>query len=179
MPSRPEEPKPRPRGLKQVALYTDGACLGNPGPGGWAALIRYGRHEKLLSGGEACTTNNRMELTAALEGLKALKEPCQVELYTDSEYLRNAFAEGWLEKWQKNRWRTRDGHPVKNQDLWQALLEALKTHQVRFHWVRGHAGHKENERVDREARRQAELRKAQAKAPCPPKEAQPPTLFSE
>jgi ribonuclease HI len=157
--------------LKRVDLFTDGACLGNPGPGGWAALLRYGSREKLLSGGEPCTTNNRMELKAALEGLLALKAPCQVHLHTDSQYLKRAFAEGWVERWRKNGWRTAEGKPVKNQDLWQALLKAMEGHEVAFHFVEGHSGHPENERVDREARRQA---KAQPQVPCPPKEA---TLF--
>lgn len=143
--------------MKRVVLYTDGACLGNPGPGGWAALLRYKGHERLLSGGEASTTNNRMELRAALEGLKALKEPCEVDLYTDSQYLQKAFAEGWLERWEANGWRSSGGQAVKNQDLWKALVEVLKVHRVRFHWVKGHAGHRDNERVDRAARRQAEL----------------------
>ena len=162
---------PSPR--KRVALFTDGACLGNPGPGGWAALLRFNAHEKLLSGGEACTTNNRMELKAAIEGLKALKEPCEVDLYTDSHYLKKAFTEGWLEGWRKRGWRTAEGKPVKNRDLWEALLLAMAPHRVRFHFVRGHTGHPENERVDREARRQAQ---SQAKTPCPP---QAPTLFHE
>ncbi|WP_347240790.1 ribonuclease HI [Thermus sp.] len=157
--------------MKRVELFTDGACLGNPGPGGWAALLRFQAHEKLLSGGEPCTTNNRMELRAAVEGLKALKEPCQVDFYTDSRYLQRALAEGWLERWRKRGWRTADGSPVKNQDLWEALLLAMAPHRVRFHFVEGHAGHPENERVDREARRQA---RAQAEAPCPPKAS---TLF--
>jgi ribonuclease HI len=146
--------------LKAVELFTDGACLGNPGPGGWAALLRYGEREKLLSGDAPCTTNNRMELTAAVEGLRALKQPCRVDLYTDSHYLKNAFTEGWLEGWRKRGWRTGEGKPVKNQDLWQALLEAMEGHEVRFHWVEGHSGHPENERVDREARRRAEEAKA-------------------
>ncbi|AEV15752.1 Ribonuclease H [Thermus sp. CCB_US3_UF1] len=154
--------------MKRVELFTDGASLGNPGPGGWAALLRYAGREKLLFGGEACTTNNRMELTAALEGLRALKEPCEVDLYTDSQYLQKALDEGWLERWAKNGWRTREGKPVKNQDLWQALLQAMAGHRVRFHWVRGHAGHPENGRVDREARRQAQEQKAKVQAPCPP-----------
>ena len=112
--------------LKRVDLFTDGACLGNPGTGGWAALLRYGSREKLLSGGEPCTTNNRMELKAALEGLLALREACQVHLHTDSQYLKRAFAEGWVERWQRNGWRTAEGKPVKNQDLWQALLKAME-----------------------------------------------------
>ncbi len=159
--------------MKRVELFTDGACLGNPGPGGWAALLRHGAHEKLLSGGEPCTTNNRMELKAAIEGLKALKEPCQVDLYTDSQYLKKAFTEGWLEGWRKRGWRTAEGRPVKNRDLWEALLQAMAPHRVRLHFVEGHAGHPENERVDREARRQA---RAQPKAPCPPR---PSTLFHQ
>ncbi|RDI95934.1 ribonuclease HI [Meiothermus sp. QL-1] len=145
--------------LKRVEMYADGACLGNPGPGGWAALLRYGEREKLVSGGEDHTTNNRMELLAVISGLKALKEPCRVDVFTDSRYLQGAFAKGWLENWRTNGWRRADRRPVENQDLWQALLQALGTHQVEFHWVKGHAGHPENERVDREARRQASLRK--------------------
>ncbi|GGM96730.1 ribonuclease H [Thermus composti] len=156
--------------MRRVQIYTDGACLGNPGPGGWAALLRYGHHERMLSGGEPCTTNNRMELKAALEGLKALKAPSEVDLYTDSQYLQKAFTEGWLESWQKRGWRTSEGQPVKNQDLWRELLKAMAPHRVRFHFVKGHAGHPENERVDREARRQAE---AQRGVPCP----QEGTLF--
>lgn len=159
----------------EVVLYTDGACWGNPGPGGWAVLIRDEEGETLLSGREAWTTNNRMELKAAVEGLLALKEPCEVDLYTDSQYLERAFAQGWLERWQKNGWRRAEGGPVKNQDLWQALLKAMAPHRVRFHWVKGHAGHPENERVDREARRRAEEEK-QKGLPCPPP--QEGTLFS-
>ena len=139
--------------MKRVELYIDGACLGNPGPGGWAALLRYGKHERLLSGGEAHTTNNRMELTAFLEGLKALKEPCEVHLFSDSQYLVKALAE-WLPGWQSDGFRG-----VKNQDLWEAIAEELGRHQVVPHWVPGHSGHPENERVDREARRQAEMQK--------------------
>nr|AJO70729.1 ancestral ribonuclease H Anc1 [synthetic construct] len=148
--------------MKKVELYTDGACLGNPGPGGWAAILRYGEHEKELSGGEAHTTNNRMELTAAIEGLRALKEPCQVDLYTDSQYVRKAITEGWLDGWQRNGWKTASKKPVKNQDLWQALLEAMQRHQVTFHWVKGHAGHPENERCDQLARRAAKQQRPAA-----------------
>ncbi|GLV47750.1 ribonuclease H [Thermus sp. LT1-2-5] len=161
--------------MKRVELFTDGASLGNPGPGGWAALLRHEGRERLLSGSEPCTTNNRMELKAAVEGLLALKEPCAVDLYTDSRYLERAFAERWLEKWQKNGWRTAEGTPVKNQDLWKALLAAMAPHRVRFHWVKGHAGHPENARVDREARRQAEEAKREG-SPCPPP--REGTLFS-
>ncbi|AEB11661.1 ribonuclease HI [Marinithermus hydrothermalis] len=135
-----------------VEVYTDGSA-DRFGRGGWAALLRYEGREKLLSGGEAATTNNRMELRAALEALRALKRPCVVVVYTDSQYLQKAFAEGWLERWQRNGWRTRAGAPVKNQDLWRALLEEIRRHEVRWRWVEGHAGHPENERVDREAQR--------------------------
>ncbi len=146
--------------LPEVTIYTDGGCDPNPGPGGWGAILVCGIKTKELSGAEPATTNNRMELTAAVEGLRALKEPCRVDLYTDSHYLKNAFTEGWLEGWRKRGWRTGEGKPVKNQDLWQALLEAMEGHEVRFHWVEGHSGHPENERVDREARRRAEEAKA-------------------
>jgi ribonuclease HI len=141
--------------MKKISLYTDGSCLGNPGPGGWAAILRYHGHEKMLSGADADTTNNRMEIMAVLEGLCALKEACMVDVYTDSQYLRKAVAEGWLENWQRNGWRTAAKKPVKNQDLWQRLLPLLARHNVRFHWVQGHAGHPENERCDALARAQA------------------------
>jgi len=141
--------------VKKVALYTDGSCLGNPGPGGWGAILRYGGHEKELSGGFADTTNNRMEITAVLEGLAALKEACIVNLYTDSQYVRQAVTEGWLENWQRNGWRTSAKKPVKNRDLWERLLPLLKEHTMHFHWIRGHAGHPENERCDALARAQA------------------------
>ncbi|QAY18152.1 ribonuclease H [Thermus phage TSP4] len=140
--------------MKKVSLFTDGSCLGNPGPGGWAALLRYGAHERLLSGGEACTTNNRMELTALLEGLRALKEPCEVHLFSDSQYLVRALNE-WLPEWQKRGLRKADGKPIENRDLWEAILEELNRHRVVPTWVPGHSGHPENERVDREARRRA------------------------
>nr|AJO70730.1 ancestral ribonuclease H AncA [synthetic construct] len=147
--------------MKKVELYTDGACLGNPGPGGWAAILRYGEHEKELSGGEAQTTNNRMELTAAIEGLRALKEPCQVELYTDSQYVRKGITT-WIDGWKRNGWKTASKKPVKNQDLWQALDEAVQRHQVTWHWVKGHAGHPENERCDQLARRAAKQQRKSA-----------------
>ncbi|WP_038057766.1 ribonuclease HI [Thermus amyloliquefaciens] len=159
--------------MKQVELFTDGACLGNPGPGGWAALLRHGGHERLLSGGEACTTNNRMELTALLEGLRALKEPCEVHLFSDSQYLVRALTE-WLPAWQQRGLRKADGKPIENRDLWEAILEELKRHRVLPTWVRGHHGHPENERVDREARRQAKRQRERSQNPCPPKGA---TLF--
>ncbi|MCS7155068.1 MAG: ribonuclease HI [Bacteroidetes bacterium] len=140
---------------KTVDVYTDGACLGNPGPGGWAALLRYGEHERELVGAEAETTNNRMELRAAVEALRALKEPCRVRLHTDSAYLHQAFSAGWLDRWRARNWRTQDGKPVKNQDLWQALLEAMRSHEVVWIKVPGHAGDPMNERVDRLARQAA------------------------
>lgn len=130
-----------------VEIFTDGACKGNPGPGGWGALLRYKGTEKMLSGFEAHTTNNRMELLAAIESLKALTRPCHVDLTTDSEYLRKGITE-WLPKWKANGWRTAAKAPVKNADLWQALeVEAVK-HSVAWHWVKGHAGHPENEKAD-------------------------------
>jgi ribonuclease HI len=136
--------------MKKVTIYTDGACQGNPGPGGWAALLRYGQHERVLTGSAAETTNNRMELTAAVEALQALKEPCQVELHTDSEYLRNGITK-WLPAWKRRGWKRKDGE-LKNVDLWQALDVAASRHQVDWLWVRGHAGNQENERVDLLAR---------------------------
>ncbi|MCE2964759.1 MAG: ribonuclease HI [Alphaproteobacteria bacterium] len=138
-----------------ITIHTDGSCLGNPGRGGWAALLQWGEHEKELTGGEAHTTNNRMELTAALEALRALKKPSTVDLYSDSQYLRNGITQ-WIHGWQKNGWKTAAKKPVLNADIWQALLEAEKPHTVRWHWVRGHDGHVENERVDALARRAAE-----------------------
>ena len=134
-----------------VIIYTDGACSGNPGPGGWAALLRYGKHEKLLAGAASRTTNNRMELRAALAALRALNRPCRIDFYTDSQYLRRGITE-WLPRWVRNGWRTASKKPVKNRDLWQALWEEIQHHEIHWHWVRGHAGHAENERVDRAAR---------------------------
>jgi ribonuclease HI len=130
-----------------VVVVTDGACSGNPGPGGWAAILRYGGQEKVLQGGASLTTNNRMELRAAIAALEALKRPCKVEIYTDSEYLRRGVTE-WMPRWTQNGWRTRDKQPVKNQDLWQRLNAALGAHQVNWHWVKGHAGDEMNERAD-------------------------------
>ncbi len=141
--------------MKAVTVFTDGSCLGNPGSGGWAAILRCGEAEKSLSGGFACTTNNRMEMFAAIMALEALKEPCSVELYTDSQYVRNAVEKKWLAQWQKNGWKTAAKKPVKNQDLWQRLQSVMDKHQVRFCWVRGHAGHPENERCDELARTEA------------------------
>src|ERR1700719_2549843 len=134
-----------------VVVHTDGACSGNPGPGGWGAILSFGDHEKELKGGEADTTNNRMELMAAIAALEALKKPCRVDLHTDSQYLRNGIM-SYINKWKQNGWRTADKKPVKNIDLWQRLDAALKAHQVRWHWVKGHAGHDENERADQLAR---------------------------
>jgi ribonuclease HI len=131
----------------RVELFTDGACLGNPGPGGWGVLLRAGHREKALSGGEALTTNNRMELMAAIAGLEALTRPCDVVLTTDSQYVKLG-VEQWMARWIANGWRTSARQPVKNQDLWQRLAAALSPHRVTWHWVRGHAGHAENERVD-------------------------------
>ncbi len=137
--------------MSQVTIYTDGACSGNPGPGGWGAILISGEHRKELNGGEAETTNNRMELTAAIEALNALKRPCTVALYTDSVYVRDGITK-WIHGWRRNGWRTADKKPVKNAELWQALEQALKRHKVDWHWVKGHAGHPENERADELAR---------------------------
>jgi ribonuclease HI len=130
-----------------VAIFTDGACKGNPGPGGWGAILRFGGQEKELNGAEKLTTNNRMELQAAIQALKALTKPCSVDLTTDSVYVRDGITK-WVIGWQRNGWKTADKKPVKNDDLWQALLAAARPHQVRWHWVKGHAGHAENERAD-------------------------------
>jgi ribonuclease HI len=141
--------------LDHVTLTTDGACIGNPGPGGWAALLRFKAKEKLLSGHEPDTTNNRMELMAVIKGLEALKRTCQVEIVTDSQYVMKAFTEGWLKKWEANGWRTADKKPVKNQDLWESLAGLIHEHNVKWQWVKGHNGHPDNETVDAEAQRQA------------------------
>ncbi len=133
--------------MKTVEIYTDGACRGNPGPGGWGALLRYGDVEKRMFGGEELTTNNRMEISAALFALKALTRPCTVKLYTDSEYLRRGITE-WLPNWKRNGWKTAAKQPVKNADLWQELERAAAPHQIQWHWVKGHSGHPENELAD-------------------------------
>ena len=138
--------------MSTVTIYTDGACSGNPGPGGWGALLTSGEHEKELCGGEAETTNNRMELQAAIEALNALKRSCEVDLWTDSQYVKGGIT-GWIHGWKKNGWKTANKKPVKNAELWQALDEALKRHKVNWHWVKGHAGHEGNERADELARR--------------------------
>ena len=134
--------------MKEVNLYTDGACSGNPGAGGWGAVLDYKGHRRELSGGEAETTNNRMELTAVIEGLRALKEPCRVTVTTDSQYVANGINLGWAESWKQNGWRKKDKKPALNPELWDALLTELARHEVRIVWIRGHAGHPENERCD-------------------------------
>ena len=134
-----------------VELFTDGACSGNPGPGGWGVLLRYGEVEKELCGFAAETTNNRMEMMAAISALEALKRPCVIDIYTDSSYVRDGITK-WIFGWQKRGWKTADKKPVKNVELWQRLLKALEPHQVEWHWVKGHAGHPENERCDELAR---------------------------
>lgn len=136
---------------RRVTVYTDGACSGNPGPGGWGVVLTFRDHAKELMGGEPHTTNNRMELTAAISALEALKRSCAVDLYTDSEYVRNGIS-SWIKDWKRNGWRTVDKKPVKNIDLWKRLDAALQAHQVRWHWVKGHAGHAMNERADELAR---------------------------
>ncbi len=132
---------------KTVEIFSDGACKGNPGPGGWGALLRYGGHEKPLCGGEKVTTNNRMELMAAIEALRSLKESCNVELTTDSQYVRKGITE-WIVNWKKNGWKTAAKKPVKNADLWQQLDEQVERHHINWHWVKGHSGHRENEIAD-------------------------------
>ncbi|MBE6787298.1 MAG: ribonuclease HI [Ruminococcaceae bacterium] len=136
--------------MKYIEIFTDGACSGNPGPGGWGVVLRYNGHEKELSGGEKDTTNNRMELTAAIMGLSALKEkPCKVRLVTDSKYVADGITKGWAESWRNNNWRKADKKPALNPDLWEKLLNLIAEHDVTIDWVKGHAGHPENERCDR------------------------------
>lgn len=137
--------------MKKIEIYTDGACSGNPGPGGWGAILRYQGNEKELNGGKAETTNNQMELTAAIEALNALKQPCEIDLYTDSVYVRDGIMK-WIEGWKRNNWRTAAKKPVKNVELWQALDDATSRHNITWHWVKGHAGHPDNERADELAR---------------------------
>ncbi len=141
--------------MKHVDIFTDGACSGNPGPGGWGSILRYGAVEKEISGGSAQTTNNRMELTAVIEALRLLKEPCGVTLYTDSQYVVNGVTKGWAKSWRSNGWRKANKKPALNPELWEDLLDLLETHEVEFVWLRGHAGHPENERCDRMAVEQA------------------------
>ena len=134
--------------MKTVTLYTDGACSGNPGPGGWGAILEYQGIEKEMSGGEKSTTNNRMELTAVIEGLSALKEPCIVELYSDSKYVIDGLSKGWAAGWQKNGWRKADKKPALNPELWEQLLRLTQQHEMRYHWVKGHAENPKNNRCD-------------------------------
>lgn len=138
--------------MKEVTIYTDGACSGNPGPGGWGAVLMYGEHRKEISGGDAHTTNNRMELTGPIEALELLKQPCKVRLYSDSAYLVNAFNQHWIANWQRNGWQTSQKKPVENKELWQRLLELCRTHEVEFIKVKGHADNAENNRCDELAR---------------------------
>ena len=143
--------------MKIVTLYTDGACSGNPGPGGWGAILEFKGTEKELSGGEKETTNNRMELTAVIEGLKALKESCIVELYSDSKYVIDGLSKGWAASWQKNGWRKADKKPALNPDLWEILLSLTQKHELRYHWVKGHAENEKNNRCDQLAVEQSQL----------------------
>ena len=141
--------------MKQVNVYTDGACSGNPGPGGWGAILEYKGTRKELSGGEAQTTNNRMEMTAVLRALEALKEPCRVVLCSDSKYVIDALSKGWAKKWRANGWKRGDKKPALNPDLWEQLLNACERHELQYQWIKGHAGHPENERCDELAVEQA------------------------
>jgi ribonuclease HI len=150
-------------GPPHVTIHTDGACSGNPGPGGWGAILTFKDQEKELKGGEPQTTNNRMELMAAIAALEALKRPCAVDLYTDSQYVRGGITD-WINGWKRNGWRTASKQPVRNVDLWQRLDAALKPHQVRWHWVRGHAGHAMNERADELAREAIREMRAEGRA---------------
>ncbi len=157
--------------MKKVEIFTDGACSGNPGPGGWGAILRYGKVEKELSGGEANTTNNRMEMTAVITALSALKEPCEVELCSDSKYIIDAVEKGWAKSWQVKGWVKADKKPALNADLWEQLLGLLEKHEVRFVWVKGHNGHPENERCDElavaESRKFAQVAAVGRSGRCP------------
>lgn len=146
--------------LKFIELFADGSCSGNPGPGGWGTILRFGSTEKELSGGAKETTNNRMEITAVLEGLRALKYPCRVKITTDSQYVFNSITKGWAESWKKNNWVKKDKKPALNADLWDELLNELEKHEVEFCWIKGHNGHSENERCDALAVAQTEKFKA-------------------
>ncbi len=154
-----EEPQPKPH----ITVYTDGACSGNPGPGGWGAILMSGAHRKEISGGEADSTNNRMELSAAIGALEALKKPSIVALHTDSNYLKDGITK-WIHGWKRNGWKTADKKAVKNEDLWKRLDAALKSHTIEWHWVKGHAGHPENERADELARQAIATLRASGKA---------------
>lgn len=145
--------------MKHVIIYTDGACSGNPGPGGWGALLQYADHEQELSGGEPATTNNRMEMMAVIEALNALKQPVRAVVHTDSQYVQKGISE-WIHGWKRKGWKTSTGAPVKNVDLWKALDAVAQVHEVEWKWVKGHAGHPENERVDRLAREAVPVRGA-------------------
>lgn len=142
--------------MKKLEMFTDGACSGNPGPGGYGTILRYGQAEKEISGGEARTTNNRMELMAVIAGLEALKEPCSITLYTDSRYVADGIAKGWASSWRAHGWKKADKSPALNPDLWERLLDLLEKHDVKIVWVKGHAGHPENERCDEMAVRQSQ-----------------------
>lgn len=135
--------------MKNIDIYTDGACSGNPGPGGWGAILRYKSHEKEISGSERQTTNNRMELLAVIKALEILKEPCNVSIYSDSKYFCDAITKGWAQKWKENNWRRGKSGPALNSDLWDKILKLLENHSVKIHWIKGHAGHPENERCDK------------------------------
>ena len=142
--------------MKRIEIFTDGACKGNPGPGGWCAILRYNGVEKVISGGEKETTNNRMELSAVLFALKALKEPCHISLQSDSKYVLDSLSKGWVYGWQKKGWKKSDGKPALNVDLWQPLLEEIRRHEMEYVWIKGHAGHPENERCDAQAVKESE-----------------------
>ena len=142
--------------MKRIEIFTDGACKGNPGPGGWCAILRYNGVEKIISGGEKETTNNRMELSAVLFALKALKEPCHITLQSDSKYVLDSLSKGWVYGWQKKGWKKSDGKPALNVDLWQPLLEEIRRHEMEYVWIKGHAGHPENERCDAQAVKESE-----------------------
>ncbi|MBR5305641.1 MAG: ribonuclease HI [Oscillospiraceae bacterium] len=142
--------------MKRIEIFTDGACKGNPGPGGWCAILRYNGVEKVISGGEKETTNNRMELSAVLFALKALKEPCHITLQSDSKYVLDSLSKGWVYGWQKKGWKKSDGKPALNVDLWQPLLEEIQKHELEYVWIKGHAGHPENERCDAQAVKESE-----------------------
>ena len=142
--------------MKRIEIFTDGACKGNPGPGGWCAILRYNGVVKIISGGEKETTNNRMELSAVLFALKALKEPCHITLQSDSKYVLDSLSKGWVYGWQKKGWKKSDGKPALNVDLWQPLLEEIRRHEMEYVWIKGHAGHPENERCDAQAVKESE-----------------------
>ena len=142
--------------MKRIEMFTDGACKGNPGPGGWCAILRYNGVEKVISGGEKDTTNNRMELSAVLFGLRALKEPCHITLQSDSKYVLDSISKGWVYGWQKKGWKKSDGKPALNVDLWQQLLTEIAKHEIEYVWIKGHAGHPENERCDAQAVKESE-----------------------